>query len=123
MSPMQMPDRGLASTFLRGHRHKRREPDRALTGSRPEGWPAGTDPLRGPAACAEAEAEALSRLTDADILAALRDLPEELRVAICLADIEGYRYREIANITGTPVGTVMGRLHRGRGTLRRRLAV
>ena len=56
------------------------------------------------------------------ILRALRDLPEEFRVAVYLADIEGYSYKEIAKIMGTPIGTVMSRLHRGRGRLRDKLA-
>ena len=54
--------------------------------------------------------------------AALRELPEEFRVAIYLADIEGYPYREIAEMMGTPMGTVMSRLHRGRAKLRAKLA-
>ena len=66
--------------------------------------------------------EALDRLADSEILRALRELPEEFRTAVYLADIEGYPYREIAEIMGTPIGTVMSRLHRGRGKLRQRLA-
>jgi RNA polymerase sigma-70 factor (ECF subfamily) len=69
-----------------------------------------------------AEAQALDRLPDADILCALHDLPDELRLAVYLADVEGYPYREIAEIMGTPVGTVASRLHHGRGRLRARLA-
>ncbi len=69
-----------------------------------------------------AEAEALDRLADSEILRALRDLPEEFRVAVYLADIEGYAYKEIAEIMGTPIGTVMSRLHRGLGRLRDKLA-
>ena len=61
------------------------------------------------------------RLLD-EILGALRDLPEDFRVAIYLADIEGYPYREIAEMMGTPIGTVMSRLHRGRARLREKLA-
>src|SRR5215468_5328468 len=73
-------------------------------------------------AARSAEAEALDRLADSEILSALRDLPEEFRVAVYLADIEGYAYKEIAEIMGTPIGTVMSRLHRGRGRLRDKLA-
>lgn len=69
-----------------------------------------------------AEAQALDRLPDADILTALHDLPDELKLAVYLADVEGYPYQEIARIMGTPVGTVASRLHHGRGRLRERLA-
>jgi RNA polymerase sigma-70 factor (ECF subfamily) len=69
-----------------------------------------------------AEVQALDRLPDCDILCALHDLPDELRLAVYLADVEGYPYRDIALIMGTPVGTVASRLHHGRGRLRDRLA-
>src|SRR5262249_42498320 len=83
-------------------------------------WHAQGDPLA--SAARSAEAEALDRLADSEILRALRDLPEEFRMAVYLADIEGYAYKEIAEIMGTPIGTVMSRLHRGRGRLRDKLA-
>jgi RNA polymerase sigma-70 factor, ECF subfamily len=67
-------------------------------------------------------AEGLERLARSEILQALRELPEEFRAAIYLADIEGYPYRDIAEMMGTPLGTVMSQLHRGRAKLRRRLA-
>ncbi len=69
-----------------------------------------------------AEAQALDRLPDCDILSALADLPAEVRLAVYLADVEGYSYGEIAEIMGTPVRTVASRLHHGRGKLRDRLA-
>lgn len=69
-----------------------------------------------------AEAQALDWLPDSDILRALHELPAELKLAVYLADVEGYPYREIAEIMGTPVGTVAYRLHHGRGKLRDRLA-
>jgi RNA polymerase sigma-70 factor (ECF subfamily) len=72
---------------------------------------------------ASIEAQALARLPDSDIAGALRDLPEELRLAVWLADVEGLRYREIADMLGMPVATVAARLHRGRRRLRDRLAV
>jgi RNA polymerase sigma-70 factor, ECF subfamily len=72
--------------------------------------------------CRRGEADVLNLLSDADILAALRGLPEDLRLAVYLADVEGCRYQEIAEIMGTPVGTVASRLHHGRGRLRARLA-
>jgi RNA polymerase sigma-70 factor (ECF subfamily) len=108
----------LANTFISGYRKRRREPRQAAGGELGD-WQ-GADPLA-PAA-RSAEAEALDRLADSDVLRALRDLPEEFRIAVYLADIEGYAYKEIAEIMGTPIGTVMSRLHRGRGRLRDTLA-
>jgi RNA polymerase sigma-70 factor (ECF subfamily) len=110
----------LANTFINGYRKKRREPVTHLGAEFQEDWQVGTDPLQPPAA--SAEAEALARLADSDILQALRELPDEFRVAVYLADIEGYPYREIAELMGTPIGTVMSRLHRGRAKLRQKLA-
>jgi RNA polymerase sigma-70 factor (ECF subfamily) len=66
--------------------------------------------------------EALDRLADADIVEAMAALPEEFRLAVYLADVEGFPYKEIAEIMETPVGTVMSRLHRGRKLLRDSLA-
>jgi RNA polymerase sigma-70 factor, ECF subfamily len=111
----------LSNTFINSYRKRRREPATTLGANFQEDWQVSTDPLAPPAP--SAEAEALGRLADSDILRALRELPEEFRVAIFLADIEGYPYREIAEMMGTPLGTVMSRLHRGRTKLRERLAV
>jgi RNA polymerase sigma-70 factor (ECF subfamily) len=110
----------LANTFINTYRKRRREPIAALGADFGDGWADGADRLAGPAR--SAEAEALDRLSDSEILSALRDLPEDFRVAVYLADIEGYPYREIAEMMGTPIGTVMSRLHRGRGRLREKLA-
>src|SRR5260370_3645117 len=68
-----------------------------------------------------AEAEALENLGGSAVMRALDDLPDGFREAIYLADIEGYRYCEIAEMMGTPLGTVMSRIHRGRSMLRQRL--
>ena len=108
----------LANTFINTYRKRRREPRQASSGDFQE-WQLPADPLA--AQARSAEAEALDRLADSEILRALRDLPEEFRVAVYLADIEGYAYKEIAEIMGTPIGTVMSRLHRGRGRLRDKL--
>jgi RNA polymerase sigma-70 factor (ECF subfamily) len=111
-------NRILTTTFINVYRKRRREPQQALGGDLQE-WQMSADRLAPPAA--SAEAEALDRTTDSDLLRALRELPNEFRTAVYLADIEGYPYREIAEIMGTPVGTVMSRLHRGRRKIREQL--
>ena len=69
-----------------------------------------------------AEREVLEQLSDAEIKQALADLPETFRMAVYLADVEGFAYKEIAEIMDTPIGTVMSRLHRGRKALQKALA-
>ena len=69
-----------------------------------------------------AEVEALENLPDSDIKNALQELPDEFRMAVYLADVEGFSYKEIAEIIDIPAGTVMSRLHRGRKLLREKLA-
>jgi len=69
-----------------------------------------------------AEDEVLDNIADLDIKNALAAMPEEFRMAVYLADVEGFSYKEIADIVGVPTGTVMSRLHRGRKLLREALA-
>jgi RNA polymerase sigma-70 factor (ECF subfamily) len=68
-----------------------------------------------------AEEEALDRFTDEDVKAALEALPEAFRMAVLLADVEGFSYKEISEITEVPIGTVMSRIHRGRRALQKAL--
>ncbi len=68
-----------------------------------------------------AEAEALELFVDDDIIAALESLPENFRLPVLYADVEGFSYKEIAEILDVPIGTVMSRLHRGRKALQRKL--
>lgn len=67
------------------------------------------------------EADVLERITDAEVKAALEDLPEQFRLPVYLADVEGFAYKEIAEMLDIPIGTVMSRLHRGRKGLEKRL--
>jgi RNA polymerase sigma-70 factor, ECF subfamily len=118
-NPLAWLNRILVNAFLTGYRKRRREPQWA------SGWDMSECRLAvgqlAPAA-RSAEAEALDHFADPEILRALRGLPEAFRTVVYLADIEGHAYKEIAEIMGTPVGTVMSRLHRGRGRLRVQLA-
>lgn len=111
-------NRILANTFISAYRKRRREPVITPGADPADDWQTGRDHS---ALAPSAEAEALDRMTDSDVLRALRDLPSDFRTAVYLADIEGYPYREVAAIMGTPIGTVMSRLHRGRDRLRRAL--
>jgi RNA polymerase sigma-70 factor (ECF subfamily) len=109
----------LSNTFVNNYRKTKREPALAAAPESPDEWQQRTDPSQ---VARSAEAEALDRLGDSEVLRALRDLPKDFRTAVYLADIEGYPYREVAAMMGTPIGTVMSRLHRGRDRLRRALA-
>ncbi len=73
------------------------------------------------AAGRSAEEEVLSSFTDDEVKAALESLPEAFRIAVLLADVEGFSYKEIAEITDVPIGTVMSRIHRGRRALQKAL--
>lgn len=110
----------LSNAFVNNYRKARREPALAPARDMPDGWQQEDDAFAPVAR--SAEAEALDRLGDSEVLRALRDLPSDFRTAVYLADIEGYPYREVAAMMGTPIGTVMSRLHRGRDRLRRALA-
>jgi len=109
----------LATTFINTCRKRTREPAVAPGADPNNDWQAHSQ--QNPAA-RSAEAEALDKITDTAILNAVRDLPPDFRTALYLADIEGYPYREVADLMGTPLGTVMSRLHRARGKLRHTLA-
>ncbi|MBT8214707.1 MAG: sigma-70 family RNA polymerase sigma factor [Acidimicrobiia bacterium] len=68
-----------------------------------------------------AEIQALDGIVDTDIKGALESLPENFRMPVLLADVDGFSYKEIAEILDIPIGTVMSRLHRGRKALQKKL--
>ncbi|MBO0786183.1 MAG: sigma-70 family RNA polymerase sigma factor, partial [Actinobacteria bacterium] len=111
----------LTNTFISNCRKRQREPRPASTGELGDKQLAGAW-CTASSGLGPAEAEALGRLPDPRVRRALQALPADFRTAVYLADIEGYAYREIAAIMGTPVGTVMSRIHRARGQLRAVLA-
>jgi RNA polymerase sigma-70 factor, ECF subfamily len=108
----------LANTYINRYRQQQRRPvEVSADAVGPEGGEFSLyDRVAGTAA-PSAETEVLSRLTDGAIKQALADLPEQFRMAVYLADVEGFSYAEIAEIMDSPIGTVMSRLHRGRAAL------
>src|SRR5918912_2078099 len=112
----------LTNTFINSYRAKKRRPEesdiddvenlylyRRLGG------------LEGASAGRSAEEEVLDHFTESEIKEALESLPEQFRLAVLLGDVEGFSYKEIAEILEIPIGTVMSRLHRGRRALQKRL--
>jgi RNA polymerase sigma-70 factor (ECF subfamily) len=112
----------LTNTFINTYRSKKRRPDetelddvedlylyRKLGG------------LEAATVGRSAEDELMDWFTDAEVKDAVEALPEQFRMAVLLADVEGFSYKEIAEILDIPIGTVMSRLHRGRKALQRRL--
>jgi len=114
--------RVLHTTFLSQYRRAGRRPTEDPTEDMEVAARGAVVTGRDDATAASAEQTALSGLGPIEIREALAALPEEQRVAVYLADVEGFAYREIADIMGSPVGTVMSRLHRGRASLRASLA-
>ncbi len=109
----------LMNTFINDYRKRQRQPQTVSDDEIPDWYlyskmaESGMEP--------SAETSVIEALPDEEVQEALSSLPDQFRMAVLLADVEGFSYKEIADITGVPIGTVMSRLHRGRKALEKRL--
>ncbi|MFZ4516536.1 MAG: sigma-70 family RNA polymerase sigma factor [Acidimicrobiia bacterium] len=112
----------LMNTFINQYRAKQRRPDEVALGEHENvSLFHRLGGLEATKAARSAETAVLDALPDDAVKAAVEELPEQFRIPVLLADVEGFSYKEIAEIMDTPVGTVMSRLHRGRRQLQTRL--
>nr|WP_246126173.1 sigma-70 family RNA polymerase sigma factor [Nesterenkonia populi] len=111
----------LTNTYINIYRKRQRQPHQANTDT-VEDWQMAQAAEHTSSGLRSAEAEALDHLPDSDVKEALQQIPEEFRLAVYFSDVEGFAYKEIAQIMDIPIGTVMSRLHRGRKLLRSLLA-
>ena len=105
----------LTNTFINSYHSRQRHPE-VLGLDTDEAQP--RDGVPSPGAGRDPAEEVLDRLPDQELQKVLSSLPAANLRVVLLADVEGYSYKEIAQLTGSPIGTVMSRLHRGRRALR-----
>jgi len=110
----------LTNSFINTYRKKQREPQTVDGPDDIDEWYL-FDRLGAESVEVSAESEVLDRMPDEDVKRALESIPENFRMAVLLADVEGFSYKEIAEIMDVPIGTVMSRLHRGRKALEKAL--
>ncbi len=108
------------NAFINTYRKKQREPKRS-DAEKVEDWQLAAAAEHTSSGLVSAEEAALDSIGDSEVREALAELSEDFRMAVYLSDVEGFAYKEIAEIMDTPVGTVMSRLHRGRKLLREKL--
>lgn len=107
----------MTNSYINTYRKKQRQPFLGAV-EELEDWQLGGAESTTAMSSRSAEAEAIDRTPDSVVTRALNDLAEDFRMAVYLADVEGFSYQEIADIQEVPIGTVMSRLHRGRAKLR-----
>jgi RNA polymerase sigma-70 factor (ECF subfamily) len=110
----------LTNTFINNYRKKQRQPQ--TSGADVEDWQLARAEAHTSTGLRSAEMDALDRMPHSAVTDAMNALAPDFRLAVYLADVEGFSYKEIAEIMGTPIGTVMSRLNRGRNQLRASLA-
>lgn len=111
----------LTNTFINNYRKKQRQPQQS-SGAEVEDWQLARAEAHTSNGLRSAEMDALDRMPHSAVTEAMNALAPDFRLAVYLADVEGFAYKEIAEIMGTPIGTVMSRLNRGRNQLRANLA-
>ena len=111
----------LTNTYINTYRKKQRQPQLA-DGQDIEDWQLARAEAHTSDGLRSAEMDALDRMPNSVVTDAMQSLSPDFRLAVYLADVEGFSYKEIAEIMGTPIGTVMSRLNRGRTQLRTHLA-
>ena len=111
----------LTNTYITHYRKAQRSPKRS-GGEEVEDWQLAAAASHDEKGLVSAEAEALDNIPSSELRTALESLSEDQRVVVLLSDVEGFAYKEIADMLDIPIGTVMSRLHRGRRNLREGLS-